>query len=164
MNHSAPNCVSKEAWCAHPPEIRTQQARPGRVPIVRVRAVFFLHRPQKNAIGEIGHGFTRKSRRDKLLGMTQNHPPWMAEGIFNILCLALFVAVMRGLKWALDPIAHWGAGIMGLSTYPFILAVGCAIIGIAAYRDWRLGLLPYQRRRTEHLHREMGFPSREWPY
>ena len=87
----------------------------------------------------------------------------MAEGIFIILCLALFVAVMLGLKWALVPIAK-GAGIMGLSTYPFILTVGCAIMGFAAYRNWRRGLLPYQRRRTAQLHREMGFPPPEWPY
>ena len=96
--------------------------------------------------------------------MNQHRPPWMPEGIFLILCLAIFIPVMIGLKWVLDPIAHWGAGKMGLWTFPFIICVGCTIMVVAAYRNWRRGLLPYQRRRTEQLHREMGFPPPEWPH
>ena len=44
--------------------------------------------------------------------MTQHRPPWMPEGIFIVLCLALFIPVMIGLKWVLDPIARWGGKLV----------------------------------------------------
>jgi hypothetical protein len=55
-------------------------------------------------IVEIWHGFTPVSCCDKLLAMMQHKPPWMPEGIFFILCLAIFIPAMYlfALIWRPD--------------------------------------------------------------
>ena len=96
--------------------------------------------------------------------MQQKRPDWFPEGLWVLMCMAGTALILWPLAvWIIAPVSKMVSDRIGLWTYALTFGIPCVLLAAIAYRQWRRGLLPFQQRATENLHRELGLPPPVWP-
>lgn len=86
--------------------------------------------------------------------MQQKRPDWFPEGLWVLMMIGLTLLALWPLKvWVIEPAVTAAVPVLGDWSYPVLFVTIAGIIAFAAYRNWRRGLLPSQRRRQEAARR-----------